>query len=311
MWKEIEDQSLQQLIIQTGMILLAKKPSSSIEKCCENVKNFTGNHLTEINDKSMKEKYPQFSYGNDFAKFYEESGGIILANKALSAVQELFVKNGGKIYELYKVTNIKPGKIIEIETASKKFLTASLIICAGPWTNQILQFLNIQLPIKTPKVYVYYWKEKQQMKRKFPSFIDFDGIGTHVYGLQALEYPNHIKICAHGGDDCNLNERELTGTKEIYLDKLCMYIKQHFPELEYEKPSITETCIYSETPDNKFILDYHPNFQNIVIGCGFSGTGFKTAPVIGKILGNLALNFPSLYNLKDFLISRFKNTQIF
>ncbi|XP_067132319.1 peroxisomal sarcosine oxidase-like isoform X2 [Centruroides vittatus] len=306
-WKEIEEQSQKQVIVQTGLIMLDKKPSNSLKKCCENVKNVTTTSLKELNDENMQEKYPQFLFNHDYIKFYEETGGIILANKALSAVQELFIKNGGKFYCSEKVCNIKPGKIITIETETKSFQTPSLIICAGPWTNKILKFLDIQVPIKTPKVRVYYWKERENTGRKFPSFIDLNGIGTHVYGFQALEYPNHVKICAHGGDECDPDAKDTTGMKDIYVDKLCKYIQQHFPEIEYEKPNIIETCIYSDTPDNTFILDYHPSFKNIVIGCGFSGTGFKTSPIIGKILGNLALNHPISYNLEPFLISRFKN----
>ena len=46
--------------------------------------------------------------------------------------------------------------------------------------------------------------------------------------------------------------------------------------------------MYDNSPDGHFILDRHPDHENVVIGCGFSGHGFKFAPVIGEILSDLS-----------------------
>ena len=46
-------------------------------------------------------------------------------------------------------------------------------------------------------------------------------------------------------------------------------------------PSVVapETCLYSLTPDEDFVLD---RVGNIVIGVGFSGHGFKFGPLLGE-----------------------------
>ena len=49
-----------------------------------------------------------------------------------------------------------------------------------------------------------------------------------------------------------------------------------------------QTCMYTMTPDEHFILDFHPDDHRIVVGCGFSGHGFKFAPVVGEVLAKLA-----------------------
>jgi sarcosine oxidase len=49
------------------------------------------------------------------------------------------------------------------------------------------------------------------------------------------------------------------------------------------------TCMYTMTPDQHFIIGLHPRHPQVAIACGFSGHGFKFAPVIGEILADLVL----------------------
>ena len=48
------------------------------------------------------------------------------------------------------------------------------------------------------------------------------------------------------------------------------FIAKKFPKVD-PNPSIEESCIYTVSPDNVHILDKHPKYPNIVVGCGFSG----------------------------------------
>jgi len=50
----------------------------------------------------------------------------------------------------------------------------------------------------------------------------------------------------------------------------------------------TATCMYSNTPDEHFVLTRHPDCANVTVACGFSGHGFKLVPVVGEIVADLA-----------------------
>jgi glycine/D-amino acid oxidase-like deaminating enzyme len=63
--------------------------------------------------------------------------------------------------------------------------------------------------------------------------------------------------------------------------------------------------MYTMTPDAHFIIDHHPHNQNVVIACGFSGHGFKFAPVVGEILADLALDGRTRHDIALFAASRF------
>ena len=62
-------------------------------------------------------------------------------------------------------------------------------------------------------------------------------------------------------------------------------------------------CMYSMTPDAHFVIDRYPRHPNVILCGGFSGHGFKFAPVVGEIAAELALEGGSQHQI-DFLSLR-------
>ena len=70
------------------------------------------------------------------------------------------------------------------------------------------------------------------------------------------------------------------------LQQLEGFVKQNFREPLVKQSA--DTCLYTSTETDDFILDRHPSDPRIVVGAGFSGHGFKFAPLIGEILAALS-----------------------
>jgi sarcosine oxidase len=66
-----------------------------------------------------------------------------------------------------------------------------------------------------------------------------------------------------------------------------------------------KTCMYSLTPDGNFVIDRHPRHANVILCGGFSGHGFKFAPVIGEIAADLALDNSSRHRIDFLALKRF------
>ena len=83
----------------------------------------------------------------------------------------------------------------------------------------------------------------------------------------------HTKVCAHGGIPIDPDKRDETqGAPSTPSVK--NFIASHFRGVDATSPYIVEYCIYTQTPDEDFIIDKHPSYSNIVIGAGFSGMKF-------------------------------------
>ena len=65
------------------------------------------------------------------------------------------------------------------------------------------------------------------------------------------------------------------------------------------------TCMYTMTPDKDFLIGPHPQNPNVIVAAGFSGHGFKFAPLIGKILADLAVDGTTAYPIERFRLDRF------
>ena len=65
------------------------------------------------------------------------------------------------------------------------------------------------------------------------------------------------------------------------------FLNTHIPDLPGD-PTRSQVCMYTVTPDRHFVVDIYPAKASVVVACGFSGHGFKFAPVVGDILADLA-----------------------
>ena len=75
------------------------------------------------------------------------------------------------------------------------------------------------------------------------------------------------------------------------------------PAFELQQSHVS-VCMYTMTPDEHFIIDRHPNHSNVLIAAGFSGHGYKFAPVVGESLAQLALNNATDHPIGFFAVDR-------
>ncbi|XP_039174970.1 peroxisomal sarcosine oxidase [Crotalus tigris] len=267
-----------------------------------------------LSPQQLAERFPGIHpYGEEMA-MTDPTAGVLYASKALRAVQDLFQRHEGVLRDGEKVLQILPGSVVTVKTDRGKYRAKRLVVTAGAWTNQLLAPLGLQLPLQPLRVRVCYLRAKVPGPRGLPGLPPcFLGVGLnrddhHFYGLRTGEYPDLIKVCYHHGspvDPDNPDQHGGVSAPVSDLQHLQDFVSKYLPGLDPE-PAVQEWCLYTNTPDGDFILDRHPRFENIVIGAGFSGHGFKFAPVVGKILCELSLGEPPTHDLTPFRLSRFQ-----
>ena len=116
------------------------------------------------------------------------------------------------------------------------------------------------------------------------------------------------QICLHEGVECDPDSRDKANTQNLkrFLEK---FIGEKFPGVE-PRVSVEESCMYTMTPDENPVIDTVPG-TNIVIGVGFSGTGFKLGPVTGAMLADLATKKDSRQETEMLSLRRFPKNATF
>ncbi|XP_060077609.1 peroxisomal sarcosine oxidase-like [Ylistrum balloti] len=306
LWEVLENESGTTLYKKTGLLVVGKVGDDQIDGTVRALRKYSL-PFTSLDGQVLRQKYPMLNYPEDIAGVEDHSGGVLFADKALAAFQGQFVKQGGILRDNEAMVDVSPGDIVTVKTNKGSYRGRNLVLTVGPWATKVLPSLGIHIPLKVLRISVFYWKEKipgTYGAETFPIFLEDNAIRNFdVYGLPSLEYPGLYKQCLHSGPEIDPDRRDDTDSSWV-LDAIKQFAAEHFPLLEAH-PAITETCIYTNTPDHDFVLDRHPACRNIIIGAGFSGHGFKLSPVVGKVLSELAMQKISSYNLSYFKIDRF------
>ncbi|XP_075576179.1 peroxisomal sarcosine oxidase [Pelecanus crispus] len=307
LWQRLEAEAGASLYRRTGLVVLGPVGNPELEGCRHSL---GADHVLDAT--MLARHFPGLRLHTGEVAMWDDTGGVLFADRALRAVQDVFRRHGGTLRDGEKVLRIEPGAVLTVPTTAGVYRAPRLIITAGAWTGALVAPLGLRLPLQPLRINVCYWREREpgspSAGRTSPCFmaVGLSQAPHGVYGLPALEYPGLVKVCYHHGSPADPEERDraLPGAPRPEVALLSSFISSYLPGLE-PWPAVVETCLYTNTPDEDFILDRHPKFSNIIIGAGFSGHGFKLAPVVGKLLCELSLGEEPSHSMAPFAITRF------
>lgn len=216
-----------------------------------------------------------------------------------------------------EVTDIKReagegGGVVVFASNGERFRGKKCVVTVGAWMNKLVKTVSgIEIPIQPLETTICYWRIKEghesdyAIGEGFPTFASYGDI--YIYGTPTLEFPGLIKIAVHGGRPCDPDKRPWG--PGLPLESLKEWIGERFSGLvDAAGPVAKQLCMYSMTPDEDFVIDFLGGEfgKDVVIGGGFSGHGFKMAPVVGRVLADLVLSGETKgVDLKYFRASRF------
>ena len=227
-----------------------------------------------------------------------------MSEKIIEHYAKLALNHNAKISSMESVIRweVNNGEV-SVTTNKSNYKSDSLVITAGSWINKLVpELLNLAVPERQ----VLGWfktRNDNKFKKNFPVFscsVDegrFYGFPIHkIQGFKIGKY-NHLNEIIDP-------DRQNTDLSDLDEHALRYAISKYFPEangklLEYQ------TCMFTNTPDENFIIDRHPNYSQVFIAGGFSGHGFKFTSVVGEIISEMILKSKFPNELEFLRLSRF------
>ncbi len=315
-WQALEKATGETLYVKTGLLNFGPAGDPELERYMAVLRD-SGRPFEWLDSETVAARYPMLEYSPEWGAAWDPNGGILIAHRCLNAVQSRFLALGGRIVtgrmELVESQAAAGVRIDMRSNTTGNIETLSFdrtVVCAGPWTAKLVpQLSGLLRSLLTP---VTYWRDPSGSYSAATGFpILFNARLTGVYGLPSCEYHGLVKMLFHGGPETDPDTRDLVSFKP-YVKKVNRYVRDHLPLLDHRKPAILETCMYTLTPDNDPILDRLAG--NLVVGCGFSGSGFKHSPATGWILAALALEqedtVPEGFRADRYVMERFQNDKL-
>ncbi len=306
LWYELEKEWDKKLFLQTGGIMLGDENAGVVKGAKRSAE--THNIAYEyLESEDINQRFPALKTMKETVGVLEKEAGILFPEECIKANLQLSANNGALLLFDEKVISIQPHyNGVEIITDKNKYQTRKLILSAGAWLNQLMPDLHLPLTIERQ---VLYWftntdilLQPHLLPNALPIYIWEYGQNQTFYGFPDLG--NGIKAAPHHAGrmiNPDLLSQEVSGEEIENMSGIVnkfINIKPRF--------SHSSVCMYTNTPDEHFIIDFHPQHHNIIIGSPCSGHGFKFSSLTGKILADMAMEKEVPFDLKPFAIARFR-----
>ena len=327
-WANLEASSGETLVERTGSFECGP-PDSQPLAALEHSFQRDGIAYERLSAAESAERFPHVRLPEGSFALFQADGGVVRAERAVHTLLRLAQRAGADVVMGEGAARILPeddGVTVE-GTRGTRWRARAVVVTTGGWTAPLLAPLGLDLPLTITREQVSYFPVRSGCTLNFgiggmPTLIDYHNAEQPIYGLPQIEVPGVKLGWHHSGPEMVPGMKSDTETDpetdpeidpEInpgILRKVQAYVRSHLPELE-PNPIETHRCLYNNTPDYHFVLDRHPNWPQVVVGTGFSGHGFKFAPVLGEILATLALDEEPPVDLTTFRLARFaeKNLQ--
>lgn len=303
LWRKLEQEAGEELLRITGVLSIGS-PGSEIISGTLRAADRHDLWVKAWSQQEITKRYPLLQLLPDELAVFEPDGGVLDPERSVRAHLKIAESAGAKLrfqttMESWETT----GKGVEIRLNDGTRISArSLVLALGPWFQETLKALGITIRVQRNVQAWFSPATNAYESGRFPSFlVDRAGLPAPLYGFP--DFGDGVKAAFHGlGDLTTANELN----REVDLAR---DVEPIVRAMEQWMPGSTQTfreakpCMYALTPDGHFVIDRHPAHPSVVLCGGFSGHGFKFAPVIGEIGADLALEGGSRHQI-DFLSLR-------
>lgn len=293
-WRALESDAGEPLLITTAGLDLGEGGRSSAEAL-----EAAGAAFQYLPAEAVQERWPAVLLEPGTEVFVQEDGGVCMAERTVRAQARLAARAGATVLEHTPVESIlATGMGAEIHTPAETYRAPVVVVTAGPWAGDLLRTAGVDLPLVPSFEQVTYFVLEEPSP--LPTIIDWTVTPPRTpYTVPNPEKAGHFKIALHmSGPAVDADTRSFEPDPER-VERVSAYAAERFGPHRAEGG--TDTCLYTNTPDEEFVLDRH---GPVVIGSPCSGHGFKFAPLMGRILADLAMAQPAPLPIERFLTGR-------
>jgi sarcosine oxidase len=305
LWRALENRVNERLLIITGGIDAGAEDSATVQG---SLRSCAMHHLPHelLSALNITRRFPGYRLATSMVGVYQPDAGFLLAERCVVghviAAQEL----GAEVHARERVVEWRADQqSVRIVTDRNEYQAKKLIITAGPWARTLVPELSERA---APERQVLLWTQPLLPElfraEAFPIF-NMQAPDGRFYGYPIYSVPGFkIGKYHHRGERVeDLDQMDRAAYPEDE-EVLRVAIRRYFPDADGPTMAM-RTCLFTNSPDEHFILDLHPKWPQVSVAAGFSGHGFKFCSVIGEIMADLALDGKTRWDISLFRLDRF------
>jgi sarcosine oxidase len=306
LWEELAETSGREIIHRTGSIDGGPPGDPVFEGSLRSCEEHDIPHEV-LSGTQVAERFPGYQLPEEYEVLYQADGGFVAAEQSVVAHVEAAQAAGAEIHareEVLDWTGTGEGEGVRVETDKGTYAADSLVLAAGAWNYTLADALD---GLAIPERQVLAWFQPHSPTQFEPDSFPVWVLGTpegHFYGLPIYGVPGFkLGKYHHRGEQVDPDDwnREPNAADERLLRE---FTGEYFPEAAGPTMGLA-TCLFTNSPDEHFVLDTLPNYPQVAVGAGFSGHGYKFASVVGEVLADLAREGETDHPIDMFGLDRF------
>ena len=308
LWKQLERETGRELMTLTGGLMIGRREGELVAGSVRSAEEH-GLPYELLDAEALEQRFPPLSPDPDTVALYEKKAGFVRPEESVMAHLDRAGASGADLRFEEPVLSWEPsGKGVRVETPEGSYEAERLVVTPGAWATQLLADLDLPLEVERQ---VMYWFEPEGgiepfLPDRFPIFIWEPDDGNMFYGFPAQDEDRGVKAAFFrlGGIPATPEtiDREI---HEEEIDLIRSYLAEYVPDLAGRCLG-ARACMYTNTPDQHFVISSHPEHPQVVVACGFSGHGYKFCSVVGEILADLATEGSTRHPINLFSPTRLK-----
>jgi len=307
LWHELERESGARLIHTTGGLVLGRRAGELVSRTIAAAERHNI-AIDVLEPADLAQRFPAFSPHAEDLGVFERLAGYLIPEDCIRAQLKSASQAGAELHFEQEVLSwsAQP-EHVKVRTKTGEYEGKHLIITAGPWAGEIL---GSGFPLRVTRQ-VTAWIQpacgiEPFLPERFPVFIADDAEGGYAaYGFPAIDGADGgIKVAVHGSNIACTPGTVDRSVHKIDIAPIIGALRQRIPMIDGELIR-AKTCLYTMTPDEHFIIGPHPQKPSCTVACGFSGHGFKFAPVVGEVLADLSTTGSTKHPIAMFSPRRF------
>ena len=304
LWHELAGEAGRELILSTGALYVGPPDGELVAGSSASAAQHGLPH-EKLTPGQVRSRFPAFNPAADSACLFERNAGILFPETCVDSQLALARSRGAVLHLSERVTGWRAeADHVAVITESGRHSARTLVLAAGPWIAELAG--GIQLPVVHKRM-VQFWFRPSAGLENFrwevcPVFVFEYEPGKIFYGFPDLG--DGVKIAFHTGGTATELEKFNRDVSSGEVNQILATVAPWVPALESADFLCAEPCIYTTTPDENFIIDFHPQTNQVILVSACSGHGFKFSSAIGEAVVQMAAEGKSKLDLGLFGFGR-------
>ena len=291
LWEELEKETGEDLMTLCGGLFIGPEDGELVSGSVASADEH-GLPYEILDAADLKRRFPIFEPGPETVALFEKRAGFVRPEASVRAHLDRAASLGAELRFGEPVLSWEAsGSGVRVRTENGAYEAERLVVSAGAWAGELLSDLG--LPLEVTRQILFWFRPRGGIgafaQDRLPIWIYEPDDGNMFYSFPAVDGADTVKAAFFRADgtpaDPNTIDREVHADE---VDFIRRYLGRHVPAMDGELVK-ARTCMYTNTPDQHFVVSAHPDHPQVVVAAGFSGHGYKFCGVIGEILADLAV----------------------